>query len=231
MWWKLIDLELKELDFISCNKDVCVRTQHTKGYLFLLAIYIDDLVIASKSTKQIVKLKGHLWKRFSMKPIGYLDYVCVHKVKRDMEHKKLKLNQETYAKRILEWFGMTNCCLTTCSVTTSATLEAHEGIATNFLYFQVVGSMMYLTMGTRPDRAFNVGLILRFASNPYEVHVKVVKRILSYLVIKLTFGRSNNQQLVGYTDADYVGCTSTRRSTFGHVFLYRRVELGWGSKK
>lgn len=58
IWWKLIDLELKGLGFRSCNENVCVYTRHTKGYLFLLAIYVDDLVITSKSIKQIVKLEN-----------------------------------------------------------------------------------------------------------------------------------------------------------------------------
>jgi hypothetical protein len=109
VWWKLIDSKLKDLGFRSCNKDVCVYTQHTKGYLFILAIYIDDLVIASKSIEQIVELKGHLRKRFFMKLIKNIDYVLRLKVERDRGRKKLELSQETYARRVLEQFGMTDC--------------------------------------------------------------------------------------------------------------------------
>jgi hypothetical protein len=94
---------------------------------------------------------------------------------------------------------------------------------------------MYLAMGTRPDLAYGVGLVSRFASNPGEVHVKAVKRILRYLrtttSIGLVFGGSGKQVLVGYADADYAGCASSRRSTSGYVFLYGRAALGWGSKK
>lgn len=60
VYWKLIDSKLKDIGFKSCNKDICVYTRHTKGYLFLLAIYLDDLVIASKSVEQILELEGHL---------------------------------------------------------------------------------------------------------------------------------------------------------------------------
>lgn len=91
VWSKLIDSELKDIGFKSCTKDICVYTRHTKGYLFLLAIYIDDLVIASKSIGQIVELKRHLQKMFSMKPIGDIDFVLGLKIERDRGHKKLKL--------------------------------------------------------------------------------------------------------------------------------------------
>lgn len=94
---------------------------------------------------------------------------------------------------------------------------------------------MYLAMCTRQDLAFRIGLVSRFASNPGEVHVKAMKRILSYLRattnIGLTFGGSNNQQMVAYANVDYAGCTSTRCLTSGYIFLYRRAALGWGSKK
>lgn len=83
---------------------------------------------------------------------------------------------------------------------------------------------MYVAIDTRPNLVFSVGLLLRFASNPKEVLVKVVKRIFCYLRattnIGLTFGGSNNLQLVGYTDAKYVVCTLTRRLTSRYIFIY-----------
>lgn len=170
--------------------------RHTKGYLFLLAMYIDDLVIASKSIEKIIELEGHLQKRFSIKPSGDIDYVLGLKIERNREHKKLKLSQETYARRILEQFGMTDCRPTACSLAPTATLEAHQGPAANFLYSQAIRSIMYLAMGTQPDLAFSVGLVSCFASNPGEVYVKIVKMILYYvratIDIKLTFGKSSN---------------------------------------
>lgn len=75
VWWKLINNKLKTLGFSNCIEDVCVYSRCTKGQKFLLAIYVDDLVIASTSIKQINELEGHLRKKFSMKPIGDIDYV------------------------------------------------------------------------------------------------------------------------------------------------------------
>lgn len=85
-------MKLKDLGFKSCNKDVYLYTWHTNGYLFLLAIYVDNLVIASKFMEQIVELKGHLQKKFSLKSIGEIDYVFKLKVERNREHNKLKLS-------------------------------------------------------------------------------------------------------------------------------------------
>jgi hypothetical protein len=170
-----------------------------------------------------------------MKPIRDIDYVLGLEVKRYTEHKILKISQETYAKKVLERFGMIDCCPFTCPVTPSAILEAHEGPAVDFPCSRVVGLIMNLAMDTQPDLAFNVGLVSCFGSNPKEVHVKAIKRILPCLWvmtdIDLTFGGSGNQKQVGYMDVDYVGCTLTRQSTFKYVFLYRRATLEWRSNK
>lgn len=148
---------------------------------------------------------------------------------------RFKPSQETYAKKVLERFGMTNCQPTTCPITPNTTLQAHKGTIVDFLYSQVVGSIMYLAMDTRPDLAYSVGLVSQFASNPRGVHVKAVKRILCYLCattnIGLTFGESNGQRVVGYVDADYAGCSLRRCLTSRYMFLYGRARLGWGSKK
>lgn len=68
-----------------------------------------------------------------MQPIRDIDYVLELKVERDREHKNLKLSQETYAKRVLERFGMTDYCPTACLVASNATLKVHEGPAAKFL--------------------------------------------------------------------------------------------------
>lgn len=131
-----------------------------------------------------------------MKLIRDIDYVVGLKVERDNGYKKLKLTHETYAKRVLERFGMTDCRPTACPIVSRATLEAHEGPTAEYPYSQAIGSIMYLAMGTRPDLVFSVRLVSQFASNPGEVQVKAMKKILCYLRattdIGLTFGKSNN---------------------------------------
>lgn len=112
--------------------------------MFFLIIYVDDLVKASNSIKKIIKLEGHFQKTFSIKFIGDIDYVAGLKVKRDMECKKLKLSEEKYARKVLERFGITDCCLITCPITPSATLDIHKQPDTHILYSQAIELVMYL---------------------------------------------------------------------------------------
>jgi hypothetical protein len=83
-----------------------------------------------------------------MKPIRDIDYILGLKVERNKSCRELKLSQGTYAKKVLERFGMIDCRPTSCLVAPNTTLEVHKGIAIDFPYFQALGSIMYLVMGT-----------------------------------------------------------------------------------
>ena len=64
------------------------------------------------------------------------------------------------------------------------------------LFQQMIGSLMYLMIRTRPNIAAAVGIISQFTSNPMTLHHQAVKRILWYLKgminMKLNFNKKLN---------------------------------------
>jgi len=81
---------------------------------------------------------------------------------------------------------------------------------------------MYIT-ATRLDIMFRVSFISRFMSNPTEVHLQTPKRILRYLKGTINYGifykKNENKQLIAYTDSDYTGDLTDRKSTSSYVFM------------
>ena len=47
----------------------------------------------------------------------------------------------------------------------------------------------------------------------------------------LTYRRTSNLEVVGYSDSDYAGCSDTRKSTFGYLFLLADGAVSWKSGK
>ena len=47
----------------------------------------------------------------------------------------------------------------------------------------------------------------------------------------LTYRRTSNLQVVGYSDSDYAGCKDTRKSIFGYLFLLADGAISWKSGK
>jgi hypothetical protein len=103
-------------------------------------------------------------------------------------------------------------------------------------YLEAVGSLMYLSQGTRPDIAYAVGVVSQFSKNPGPSHWKAVTRIFRYLrgtsSYRLAFGpsTSGNQLVTGFSDSDFGGNLDTRRSTSGYVFYIGSSPISWSSK-
>jgi hypothetical protein len=70
---------------------------------------------------------------------------------------------------------------------------------------------------------------------PTTAHQCLVKRILRYVrgttALGLHLRRSNNYDLVAYSDADWAGCPDTRCSTSGFCVFMGDSLLSWSSKR
>ncbi|GJT32840.1 putative reverse transcriptase domain-containing protein [Tanacetum coccineum] len=68
-----------------------------------------------------------------------------------------------------------------------------------------------------------------------EPHLAALKWVLRYVRGTLDFGlklyASSTSSLVAYSDADWAGCPTTRRSTSGYCVFLRNNLLSWSSKR
>lgn len=101
-------------------------------------------------------------------------------------------------------------------------------------YQELIGALMYVTVGTRPDIAHAVSALSQFKSCHRGEHWAAAKRVLRYLRgtsdIGLTFHK-NNQPLRGFADADWGNCAVDRRSYSGYVFTLSGGSVTWESRK
>lgn len=77
------------------------------------------------------------------------------------------VSQKSYAKRLMELFGMRESKTKSTPIEPNFKLKKDEGkILKDAIRFrQLVGSLIYLTI-TRPDIAYSVGEISQFMQNP-----------------------------------------------------------------
>ncbi|RVW36509.1 Retrovirus-related Pol polyprotein from transposon RE1 [Vitis vinifera] len=101
-------------------------------------------------------------------------------------------------------------------------------------YRRLVGKLNYLTI-TRPNISFPMSVVSQFLQSPCDSHWDAVIRILRY--IKSTPGQGvlyenrDHTQVVGYTDADWAGSPTDRRSTSGYCVFIGGNLISWKSKK
>ena len=105
----------------------------------------------------------------------------------------------------------------------------------NIPYGCAVGSLLYAQTCTRPDISFAVAMLGRYQSNPGMEHWKAAKKVMRYLQgtkdYMLTYRRSDQLEVTGYSDADFANCLDSRKSTSGFVFMLAGGAISWKSAK
>lgn len=102
-------------------------------------------------------------------------------------------------------------------------------------YREAVGKLLYLSIATRPDISFAVGVLCRFLENPGPKHWAAVKHLLKYLKgtanLRLTYRPTASPYLfTTYSDADLGGNPDNSRSTAGFVLQIGDGAVSWGSR-
>jgi hypothetical protein len=73
-WFKKLDTQLKALGFQPSFADPCIYTSSKGGDYTIIAVYVDDLIIASSSDRNLRNLKQNLMASFDMRDLGNLRY-------------------------------------------------------------------------------------------------------------------------------------------------------------
>jgi hypothetical protein len=101
-------------------------------------------------------------------------------------------------------------------------------------YRSMAGVLQYLTL-TRPDIAYAVQQVCLHMHAPRDAHLTLLKRILRYVKgttsLSLRLHPTATLRLMAYTDADWAGCSDTRRSTSGFAVFLGDSLISWSSKR
>uniref|UniRef100_A0A2N9HNI8 Uncharacterized protein n=1 Tax=Fagus sylvatica TaxID=28930 RepID=A0A2N9HNI8_FAGSY len=147
----------------------------------------------------------------------------------------ISLKPSTHLILSLE-LGITDSKIVDTPIEYNNRLNTHDGepLPDATLYRQLVGSLVYLTV-TRPDISYAIHIVSQFMAAPRSLHYTAVLRILRYLKGTLFHGLHFSSQpsltLQAYSDADWAGDPTDRRSTTGYCFLLGDSLISWRSKK
>ncbi|XP_050889919.1 secreted RxLR effector protein 161-like [Lathyrus oleraceus] len=101
-------------------------------------------------------------------------------------------------------------------------------------YKGMFGSLLYLTASVY-GIMFSVSMCARYQSAIKESHLKVIKRILVYLhgtsKYERWFSKGRDCSLVCYSDSNFSGCKSDRKSISGTCHIFSNSLVSWHIKK
>lgn len=101
-------------------------------------------------------------------------------------------------------------------------------------YQQMIGSLLFIALCTRPDILSAVSVLAQFQLHPNKYCPLLVKRVLGYLKGTTDYGLcyegfgSDSSAIV---DFDYARDKTDRRSATGYVISVAKFVIAWGARK
>eukprot|EP00877_Chromochloris_zofingiensis_P012347 jgi/Chrzof1/7366/Cz02g21060.t1 len=236
-WHQRLQQELLAVGYTASAADPSLYWYCINGDYVYLLVYVDDILIAAKQLESVKAVKQQLLGLFESRDLGEATSYLGMSIQRNRQTGIIKIGHRLMITELLEKYGAVDSKIKSVPLSPSIKLAKDEGDPLDkehYPYSQLVGSLMYLAITSRPDLAFSVGALARYMSCPTTVHWQAAKGVLRYLGGTLDYGitfGSHSNDLIGYCDADYAGDTDTRKSTSGYIFILHGGAIRWSSKR
>ena len=234
-WHSKLKHELEQLGFVVSAADPCLYIMHRGGAKVYVLVYVDDMLVASSSMSAVNEVKSKLKSVFDIHDLGAAHRFLGLEITRERNSCTLKLSQHKAALSLVEKYGLADANSRGTPISTGIHLST-DGVQLDteaYPYSELVGSLLYFSICTRPDLAQAVGALARYMARPTVDHWQAAKGVLRYVAGTadhgIIFSRGANG-LVGYCDADFAGDVDSRRSTTGFVFCLYGGAISWNSR-
>lgn len=234
-WNEKLDSILKTFGMMKCDSDSCVYMKGSGKSLLIIGVYVDDILLASFDDTGLERCKEFISKNFKLVDKGSVNHFLGLEVERNQS--EIKIGQKQFILDLLKQFNMNDCRkgLTPLDPGLQLKCTNEECVRSDkTLYQSLIGSLLYLAKCTRPDLLHTVIKLASHNSDPHVEHFTNAKGVLRYLSntvnVKLVY-RKTKQELCCFTDADWGGDSTDRKSYTGYVFILAGSAVAWESKK
>jgi hypothetical protein len=179
-WYTKLSRSLLAKNFRISPFDPCVFV-YCNQQIFIL-VYVDDIALYEVPSSTDEKIIPSLKNEFQITDLGEATWLLGLHI--TYTSNGIYLSQQAYIQKILDKFSMDKSSpVSTPSDPGTQLLKAQpESQINDPAYYQaIIGSLMHVVTGTRPDLAFTTTLLSQFNSCLTDTHVAAVKHTLRYL--------------------------------------------------
>jgi hypothetical protein len=242
-WYQKLWSIFLSLNFSQCKVDQAMffKWDRRKRELTIVAVHVDDCTMTATTIQLIHDLKDGLCQHVEVTDLGELHWMLSLKVQHDCVGHTIHLSQRAYINAILHCFNFDKLKPLSTPMDVQVRLTSKQCLMDtaefaamrNVPYRKAVSALNWAALAMRPDIAFTVATVARFAANPGLAHWEAVKHIYRYLAgmcnLWLSYGETRHM-LVGYADTDS-SMAEDRRAITGYAFLIDGGAVSWSSKR
>ncbi|GKD96623.1 retrovirus-related pol polyprotein from transposon TNT 1-94 [Tanacetum coccineum] len=233
-WYDMLSSFLISQQFSKGAIDPTLFTWHAGNDIFLVQIYVDDIIFASTNNAMSDEFANQMTNKFKMSMMGQMSFFLGLQI--SQSPRGIFIKQSKYASEIVKKYGLNSTDSVDTPMIENKKLDEdlQEKPVNTTLYRGMIGSLMYLT-SNRHDLNYVVCLCARYQAKPTEKHLQMVKRIFRYLNKTINMGlwysKDIDMSLTAYADVDHTRCQDTRRSISENAQFLGDKLVSWSSKK
>jgi hypothetical protein len=224
------------------------------GRVMLIYRFVDDMQGSyhAADVDEFRESVALLQQRFNIKQLRQESWMLGMRIQRDRKLRTITLDQEQYVTKALEKFGLKECKVASTPEAVGAADDRDptlERPTDRQRYMEIVGTLMYAAISTRPDIAHAVHYLASHMQAPTHRHALAAERVLRYLSgtksVGLVFGSRNGDSIgdsrgrgaqvqvdvCAFSDADWANSKRDRKSITGWVAKLNGDPVSWASKK
>ena len=104
-WYKTVTAYLSDLGFVATSFDSGLLYHRSESSFMVIVLFVDDLLLASGSSKLLQDVKSDFCARFKVTESGDLASYIGLKIERQRSRRTITISQRSYLESILERFG------------------------------------------------------------------------------------------------------------------------------
>jgi hypothetical protein len=229
-WWKFFKGKMEKLGYVVSEIEPSLYHCRNPYGFIVIWLHVDDGFAMVSSPAMLQSLRKAIKGELDIKWSTTVDRLVGINIKSHQDG-SLELDQHLLVNQVVREYCRP--CYPRRSTLPEEALEVNEGEAINTTEFRsVIGSLMYLAGGTRPDLTYSVNLLARYSNSPSKKHWDALDILIGYIKrtsdLTLTFGR-NGSKLELWSDSNWGG--EHKRSTSGHVIKHNGNPISWGAKR
>ncbi|CAI7846245.1 unnamed protein product [Closterium sp. NIES-54] len=216
-WHAKLSATLQSLGFSASHSDASLFIRSSPRRV-LISVYVDDMILLADSKTAMDQVKRSLQERLKCKDLGPLQNYLGMTITRDRPARTITLSQSHYIGQVLEKFEMAQAKPVSTPLPFGHQLAPPTSpSASSRPYAELVGSLIYAMMCTRPDLAYPISRVLRYLWGTKD-HA-------------LALGGSSPPLLSGFSDSSWADSQPNRRSSQGYGFTLGSGLINWRSSR
>ena len=244
VWYETLKSVFTENNYSISMADPSMLILVDKNEKSFALIYVDDQMITGPNDELNARIKNAILEKFPGKDLGEVEKYVGLTIKRNRELGTMKLYQPLHIDQLVTTFGQTDANPVYVPMDKSLNLFENNGSPphTNVQnYISLVGSLLYISIASRPDIAYAASVLSRFNHKPSRNHWLAAIKVLRYLKTTRNFGlvygnnkpqeTNNKLQVISYCDSEWAQDEDNSLSAYGDVFKLNGAAVSWASKK